>query len=164
MTIMTIQLTDEKIGSLLDEKKLLPEDFFSPQKLKTKHGHKEYEINITGENGSNFRLIFRQSNLNPLDFSVILVYLPKGSNQQFRLRRYNGKSHEHGNHIEKNKFYGFHIHTATERYQQSGYREDTYAEETDRYADSHGAIECMLQDCGFYVSMKNHSLSQWGMN
>jgi hypothetical protein len=32
------------------EKKLLPEDFFSPRKLKTKHGHKEYERDITGEN------------------------------------------------------------------------------------------------------------------
>ncbi|MFA4859257.1 hypothetical protein [Methanoregula sp.] len=160
---MTIQLTDEKIGSLLAEKKILPEDFFSPQKLKTKHGHKEYERDITGENGSDFRLIFRQSDLNPLDFSVILVYVPKGSNQQFRLRRYNGKSHEHGNHIEKNKFYEFHIHTATERYQQSGYREDTYAEETDRYADYRGAIECMLNDCGFTLSAKNHNLSQWGL-
>ncbi len=47
--------------------------------------------------------------------------------------------------LRKTTFYGFHIHTATERYQQSGYREDTYAEETNRYADYHGAIECMLQ-------------------
>ena len=161
---MTIQLTDEKIGSLLAERKLLPEDFLSQLKPKSKHGHKEFEKDISGENGSNFRLIFRQSELNQLDFSVILAYLPKGSNQQFRLRRYNGKSHEHGNHIEKNKFYGFHIHTATERYQQSGCREDTYAEETTRYADYHGAIECMLKECGFMVSTKNRSLSQWGMS
>jgi hypothetical protein len=160
---MTIQLTDEQIGSLLAEEKILPEDFLSQLRLKSKSGHKEYEKDITGENGSAFRLIIRQSELNPLDFSIILVYLPKGSNQQFRLRRYNGKSHEHGNHIEKNKFYGFHIHTATERYQQSGYREDTYAEETSRYADHHGAIECMLTDCGFMISSKNHSLSQWGL-
>ena len=161
---MTIQLNDEKIGSLLAERKLLPEDFLSQLKPKSKHGHKEYEKDILGENGSNFRLIFRQSELNPLDFSVMLVYLPKGSNQQFRLRRYNGKSHEHGNHIEKNKFYGFHIHTATERYQQSGYREDTYAEETTRYADYHGAIECMVKECGFMISAKNRNLSQWGMS
>ncbi|MDD5188919.1 MAG: hypothetical protein PHF57_12010 [Methanoregula sp.] len=53
---------------------------------------------------------------------------------------------------------------STERYQQSGYREDTYAEETKWYADYHGAIECMLRDCGFMVSTKNRSLAQWGMN
>jgi hypothetical protein len=88
----------------------------------------------------------------------------RSHHQQFRLRRHNGKSHEHTNPIEKNTFYGFHIHTATERYQQSGYREDTYAEETNRYADYHGAIECMLRDCGFMVSTQNRSLSQWGMN
>lgn len=55
LTIMTIQLNDEKIGSLLAERKLLPEDFLSQLKPKSKHGHKEYEKDILGENGSNFR-------------------------------------------------------------------------------------------------------------
>ncbi|HNX17206.1 MAG TPA: hypothetical protein PKM50_02640 [Methanoregula sp.] len=141
---MTLQLSDEMIASLLAEQKVIPDDFLTHLKLKTKNGHKEFEKEITGENGSSFRLVFRQSDINTLDFSIILLYLPKGSNQPFRLRRHNGKSHEHTNPIEKNTFYGFHIHTATERYQQSGYREDTYAEETNRYADYHSAINCML--------------------
>jgi hypothetical protein len=161
---MTTQLSDDTIESLLAEQKVLPEDFLARLKLKSKQGHKEFEREITGENGSLFRLVFRQSESNPLDFSIILLHLPEGSNLQFRLRRHNGKSHEHTNPIEKNSFYGFHIHMATERYQQSGYREDTYAEETNRYADYYGAIECMLRDCGFMVSTKNRSLSQWGMN
>lgn len=67
------------------------------------------------------------------------------------------------NKIEKQTFFGFYIHTATERYQQSGYREDAYAENTDRYADYHGAIECMVRDCGFVVSDNNQSLAMWGM-
>ena len=51
------------------------------------------------------------------------------SNRVFRLRRYNGKSHEHTNPIEKEIFYDFHIHTATERYQVlENKKEDTYAE------------------------------------
>ena len=161
---MTLQLSDETIGSLLAEQKVLPEDFLAHAKLRYKHGHKEFEREITGEKGSAFRLVLRQSESNPLDFSIILLYLPKDSSQQFRLRRHNGKSHEHTNPLEKNTFYGFHIHTATSRYQQSGHREDTYAEETNRYADYHGAIECMLRDCGFMVSTINHSLAQWGMN
>ncbi len=161
---MTIQLSDDAIGSLLTEQKVLPEDFLVKLKLKSKPGHKEFEREITGEKGSSFRLVFRQSESNQLDFSIILLYMPGGSNLQFRLRRHNGKSHEHTNPIEINSFYGFHIHMATERYQQSGYREDTYAEETKRYADYHGAIECMLRDCGFMVSTKNRSLAQWGMN
>jgi len=161
---MTIQLSDDQIGSLLAEPKILPEDFFSRLKLKPKRGHKEYEFDLVGENESGFLLIFRQNEKNALDFSVILAFLPKGTNQQFRLRRYNGKSHEHTNQIEKNTFYGFHIHTATERYQQSGYREDAYAEPSDRYADFNGAIGCMIRDCGFAVSSGNLSLTKWGVN
>ena len=51
---MTIQLSDDTIGSLLAERKVLPEDFPNQSKLKSKHGHKEFEREITGENGSSF--------------------------------------------------------------------------------------------------------------
>jgi hypothetical protein len=99
-----------------------------------------------------YRLILRQSNFNTLDFSVILTVCPPDLNQLFRLRRYNGKSHEHTNQIEENTFYDFHIHHATERYQENGSREDAFAEITDRYADFHTALRCMLKDCGFEMS------------
>jgi hypothetical protein len=60
-----------------------------------------------------------------------------------------GESHEHTNQIEGGTFYDFHIHHATERYQESGAREDAFAEVTDRYADFHSALRCMFEDCGF---------------
>lgn len=161
---MTIQLTDKEIGLLILESKLLPENFVSQIKLRPKRGHKEYESEITGANGNAFLLKFRQNEINTLDFSVILLYIPKGSNQHFRLRRYNGKSHEHTNKIEGDTFFGFHIHTVTERYQQQGFDEDAYAEQTNRYANFSGATDCMLKDCGFAISTKNKSLTQWGMN
>ena len=101
--------------------------------------------------GNEFRLVLRQSSLNPLDFSLILAVCPKDTNQVFRLRRYNGKSHEHTNHIEANTFYDFHIHTATERYQELGTREDAYAEPTNRFSDFHSALRCVLADCRFEV-------------
>ena len=159
---MTILLTDEVIGSLIEEKKVVSEDFLKQLKGKSKRGHKEFETEIIGENGSIFHLRLRQSDSNQLDFSVILLYTQKGSPRQFRLRRYNGKSHEHTNPKEKQTFYGFHIHTATERYQQYGNKnEDTFAEVTTRYADYNGAIECMIEDCGFVFSTINHSLVQF---
>lgn len=161
---MTIQLTDETIGLLLIEPKILPEDFHAHIRLRTKRGHKEYECDVEGSKGNSFLLKFRQNEINALDFSVILLYIPKDTNQHFRLRRYNGKSHEHTNKIEGNKFYSFHVHTGTERYQQMGFDEDAYAEPTDRYASFSGANECMLKDCGFVLSTKNKSLAQWGMN
>lgn len=148
---MAIQLSDDDIARLLAERKQLPSDYRGLIQIRPKRGHKERELDVVGKDKSEFRLVLRQSEFNPLDFSVILVYRPAKLNQLFRLRRYNGKSHEHSNTIEAQTFYNFHIHTATARYQESGLREDWFAEPTDRYADFNGAIKCMLQDCGFIV-------------
>ena len=65
------------------------------------------------------------------------------------MRRHNGKSHEHTNQIERNTFYDFHIHMATERYQEFGTREDAYAEITERFGDYESALRCLVDDCGF---------------
>jgi hypothetical protein len=151
---MAIRLNDAEISRLLAERKPLPLDYRERIQTKPKRGHKERELDVKGTDGSEFRLILRQSEFNLLDFSVILAYrLPK-SNQFFRLRRYNGKSHEHTNTLEGRTFYDFHIHMATERYQdESGLREDCYAEPTKRFVDYHGAIRSMLGDCGFDVPL-----------
>lgn len=148
---MAVILSDKEIARLIEEKKPLPQDYRAKIQVRPKRGHKERELDFNGVNGSEFRLILRQSVFNPMDFSVILAYRVPKSNLLFRLRRYNGKSHEHTNRIEGNKFYDFHIHYATERYQDIGAREDTYAETTDRFADFQQAITCMLSDCGFEV-------------
>lgn len=144
-------LSDDDIARLVAEKKPLPEDYRTKMQIRPKRGHKERELDVKGVDGSDFRLILRQSVINPLDFSIILVYRPPKSNQPFRLRRYNGKSHEHTNCIEVETFYDFHIHEATERYQEIGAREDTYAQSTNRFSDFHQAISCVLKDCGFGV-------------
>ena len=82
---------------------------------------------------------------------VLGVYVP-GSNRLFRLLGYNGKSHEHSITIEGETFYDFHIHRATERYQELGTREDAYAEVTDRYGDFHGALMCLNEDANVKVA------------
>jgi hypothetical protein len=146
---MKMQLDDSRIQELLLMPKVLPEDYRNRLSPRPKRGHAERELDIRTADETDFRIIIRQSVFNPLDFSVILAYCPSKSNQIFRLKRYNGKSHEHENRIEGNKFYGFHIHTATERYQDTGFREDAYAELTDRYADIESAVKCMLRDCNF---------------
>ena len=148
---MSARYSDANIIAFLQERKPLPKDYRSKIRLRDKRGHKEQELDIQGAEGSQFRLILRHSNFNVLDFSVILTYCPADRNQLFRLRRYNGKSHEHTNPIESNRFYNFHIHTATERYQELGMREDTHAEPSSRFSDFNTAINCMLCDCGFDV-------------
>lgn len=146
---MAIRLSESEISRLLAERKPLTEDYRERIQARPKRGHKEREIDIKGSASSEFRLILRQSEFNPLDFSVILAFRPPKSNQLFRLCRYNGKSHEHTNKLEEQTFYDFHIHRATERYQDAGLREDWYADPTDRYADFNAALGCMLRDCGF---------------
>jgi len=64
------------------------------------------------------------------------------------LRRYNGP-HEHTNSIEGTTLNDFHFHTATERYQKLGAKEDSFAEVTSRHWNLDSAIKCLLEDCGF---------------
>lgn len=90
----------------------------------------------------------RQSMLNTWDFSAILGYKVPGYNTIFRLRRYNGK-HVHTNSIEGSTLHDFHFHTATERYQKRGAKEDSFAEVTSRYWNLDSALRCLLEDCGF---------------
>lgn len=97
---MAVRLTDAEIAELLAEAKPLPADYRRLLETRTKRGHKERELSVQGENGHVFRLILRQSEVNPLDFSAILAYQVPRSNQIFRLRRYNGRSHRHTNRIE----------------------------------------------------------------
>ena len=146
---MPVKYSDVEIAQMIQERKTLPDNWRARVQLRDKRGHKERELDVTGEAGTQYRVILRQSNFNPLDFSIILAANPSESSLLFRLRRYNGKSHGHTNQIEDDTFYNYHIHHATERYQESGSREDAYAEVTDRYADYHTAFRCMLEDCGF---------------
>lgn len=145
---MAVLLTEDDIRRLLEERKPVPPDYSKRIVLKPKRGHKESQLDITGANGSEFVLIVRQAEANQLDFSVILAYRPPNTNRLFRLMRHNGK-HEHTNLLEAETFYGFHIHTATERYQDCGLREDAYAKPTTRYSDYGGAIRQMQRDCAF---------------
>ncbi len=145
---MAARYTDDEIAALLAEPKPLGVDFRQRLRLRGKRGHREAELGITGTAGSQFWVLGRQASFNAMDFSIILAVAPTGSNLRFRLRRHNGKSHEHTNAIERNTFYDFHIHVATARYQELGMREDAFAERTDRYGDYGGALRCLFSDCG----------------
>lgn len=146
---MAALFTDQEIDDMLAEAKPLPSGWRGGLVLKDRRGHKVGELPVQGANGKEYRLILRQNRHNPLDFSVILGVMPANSNQLFRLRRNNGKSHEHKNRLEGDRFYDFHIHAATQRYQENGQREDAYAFPTAEYQDFHGAKRSLLSACGF---------------
>lgn len=146
-------LNDAVIETLLKEPKPLPSGFRDTllHNMKEEGTHKRSQLSVTGTDGDNFVIMVRMNKLNLLDFSVILGYELRDTTGLFLLRRYNGKSHEHTNQIERDRFRDFHIHTATERYQIRGDKEEAYAVPTERYSDLGGALNCMIADCGFIL-------------
>lgn len=150
-------LTDEEIKKLINVNKQMtiqPDILF--QNMKDKRGHKSAEYEMPQEDGSSFVIKIRISNENSLDFSVILGYIPAKSTKPFLLRRYNGKSHEHRNRLEKEDvFYDFHIHSATERYQREGNNEEYYAYISDRYSTPREALKCLITDCNISLPFES---------
>lgn len=151
---MSEYLDDSEIERLRLERKPLPKNWQTRLRLKLVRqdlSQKRATLIVHGESGE-FRIMIRQSTINPLDFSVILGFRNRRESEWFRIRRYNGlhpPRGEHSNRIEQERIRGFHIHTATLRYQEAGLREDGFAFRTDAFADLNGALETMLLDCGF---------------
>lgn len=146
-------LSDSEIKALIDDVKPLPSEVLKEIKLKNKENraYKEYDLEVKSNSGKNFRIRIRENTINILDFSVILIYVDEKRKYHI-LRRYNGK-HIHKNQIEKNKFRDFHVHKATKRYPEAGFRIDGYAEVTDSYKNWKDALMKMLKECNFKGDM-----------
>lgn len=147
---MIYYFTDEEINGLTSENKNYNGTIDDFLRLRESEGHKRATIEMPRADGSMFIIKLRQNKNTLTDFSAILAYQEKGANKDFKLRRYNGK-HEHTNRLENQKFFDFHIHYATQRYQDAGRKEESYAEETNRYSDIKGALTCLINDCNIQV-------------
>jgi len=154
---MDVFLTDIEIQDLINTKKQMsvePDALF--QGMKEKRGHKSAEHDMPQPDGSSFVIKVRISIENPLDFSVILGYTLAKSTKPFLLRRYNGRSHEHKNRLEKEDvFYDYHIHTATERYQREGSKEEYFAEISGKYTTPREALNCLITDCNVSLPLES---------
>ena len=145
------QLSDKEIEALVALPKDLPTDYRSRLRTRVRpysSQHEEAQIEVLVEDTGTFRIIIRKNHINPLDFSVILGYVPPKRLKLFHLRRYNGL-HRHTNKLESNSFRDFHIHYATQRYQEAGWDIDAYAAPTDLYDTADGALETLLVQCNF---------------
>ena len=147
--VKMIIITDKQITYFIKEKKIIPRNF-NPN-LKDKGIHFELQQQIIGENGNTFKVIVRQNKINPLDFSIIFGVFING--KVFRIKRYNGDSHDHTNKIEKTQIEGFHIHIATQRYQENGFEEEGYAESSQKYSDWRRALNWMLKENNFDIEV-----------
>lgn len=146
-------LSDSEIQALIDDVKLLSSKVLKEIHLKNKENraYKEYDLEVKSKSGKIFRIRIRANTINILDFSVILIYVDENRKYHI-LRRYNGK-HSHKNQIENDKFRDFHIHKATKRYPDAGFRIDGYAQVTDSYNNWKDALTKMLKDCNFKGDM-----------
>ncbi|MEJ7812689.1 MAG: hypothetical protein WKG32_19910 [Gemmatimonadaceae bacterium] len=98
---MSLILTDPEIDALVREPKPLPANYRQRLALVIDNRHKRANLEVRGGEGHQFRIMLRQAELNALDFSVILAVEPPGYSKPFLLRRFNGKSHEHKNTLER---------------------------------------------------------------
>ncbi|MEJ2267479.1 MAG: hypothetical protein P8X70_00155 [Nanoarchaeota archaeon] len=144
-----LMITDEEIKSLIEEKKILKSEL--KPTFREGRSSQKFEKEIEGENGNKFKIVIRISNFNPSDFSIILC--TKIAGKWFRLMRCNGDSHEHTNKLEEEKISGYHIHYATGRYQENGYREENYAKSTNKFSDWKKALVVMLQEANFQLAV-----------
>jgi len=155
-------LSDDEIDALIKEPKTTPAGLVPLARLIENNRHTRRDFDVQSISGSEFVILVRQSMINPaLDFSAILGYRKPGFNTVFRLRRYNGK-HLHTNSIEGVTLNDFHFHTATERYQKRGAKEDSFAEVTSRHWSLDSAIRCLLEDCGFDPVPTSQQLKLFG--
>lgn len=153
-------LTDDEIDSLVAESKSLKKGWTTRLRPLTKSNrqHTERDMEIEGEAENKFRIIIRRNAINLLDFSIILTFKDKDGSE-FVLRRYNGKHpSQHTNRVEKERgepnssFRNtFHIHKATQRYQDEGLPIDGYAEETTEYASFDTALQAFVRSNGIVL-------------
>lgn len=153
-------LTDDEIADLLAENKPLPANWQSRLAAREKSGSAftHRELDVDGAGGRKYRIVIRGNTINPLDFSLILMFRDTDGSD-YRLVRFNGRHpSQHTNKWEKARKLDnasfknrFHIHTATERHQLDGFDIDGYAETTDRYDSFESALREFVRSNGLSI-------------
>jgi len=151
-------LSDSEIAGLLNERKVLPRNWERRLAPRTTPGqaHLRRSFALKGEEGHQFVIDVRQNPNSLLDFSVILSFLDTDGHR-YILIRFNGKHQsQHTNKWEKKNKQpnaefrnAFHVHTATERYQEEGFSIDGYAKITDSYSSFETALRAFADSNGF---------------
>ncbi len=141
-------LNDDKIMDLLNCTKRLT----NPNvRTKTIDGHNQVNYKVDAKDGSGhiFQIYKRQNTREGMenDFSCGISWVsPNG--ETITLKRYNGSSHRHPNHIEGTRLdFEPHIHFATEKYIKANRKPEGFAKSTDRYQTLEGAFHCLVTDC-----------------
>lgn len=141
-------VTDQQISELLSCAKKVTNPGTRP---KSKDGHEQvnYKASAMDGSGHEFEIYTRQNKREGMedDFSCGLSWIA-ANGETLTLKRYNGSSHNHPNHIENEKLgYSCHIHIATEKYIKANRKPEGFAVKTDKYYTVEGALYCLVTDC-----------------
>lgn len=137
-------LTDGDIAGLL---RLPKSGTSAAQRRDSKAAHLEVNLDLLGPAGERFRLLIRRHKTTPEDFTCGVQHILSDGTVLF-LKRYNGCTHPHRNHLEKSEFgRDFHVHTLTARYLESPHKAEGYAETTNAYRDLRGAVALCIREC-----------------
>ena len=141
-------LTDDKIADLLNCQKQLT----NPQaRSKIKEGHEQinYNATATDNSGHRFEIYIRQNLREGMkdDFSYGISWIaPNG--ETLTLKRYNGPSHDHPNHLEKQRLgRKCHVHIATEKYIKANRKAEGFAMISNNFSTIDGALHCLVTEC-----------------
>lgn len=137
-----MNFTDAELLKLCDICKIINKK----SKERSLNGHSGRDFSLSDTEGNQYVLFIRQNERIENNFSCGLR-LVLNSGEKVTLARYNGSDHPHFNPIEKTRFSNeSHIHIATERYIAIGRKSEHYAETTNRYTTSKGALHCLVMD------------------
>lgn len=150
-------ISNEERDDLLTERKQLPSRYetrLAPVKQSSSCMARR-QFSVVGDEGHSFEVFVRRNMNWAEDFSIGLIFIDEDNNR-YILTRYNGASHKHTNHLERqagedNHTFRdqFHIHVATERYQRGRGSIDGYAEPTSRFNSFESALDAFLKGTGF---------------
>src|SRR5579859_5715913 len=101
---MSVSFSDSEIDHLVWLKKPLPDNWqYRLRNLRSKLELSQKRASLIVRTGEgDFRIMIRQSTINPLDFSVVLGFKRPRESRWFILRRYNGQHPgEHRNRLER---------------------------------------------------------------
>lgn len=152
-------LSDNEIAQILAESKPLPKNWKKRLEPlpKSKMGHFQRNFEFDGKQGRHYQ-IFTRKNDNLIDDFSIGLQLLESPGDKYTIVRLNGIGHKHTNKWErkngdfpyefKNQF---HIHMATERYQNDGLRIEGYAEVTTDFFSFDSALDYFVRSFGFEV-------------
>jgi hypothetical protein len=142
-------ITTDQISDLLNCTKVVA-NANSREKLIEGREQYTYKATATDGSGHEFEIYKRQNSREGMedDFSCGITWLaPNG--ETLTLKRYNGPSHNHPNHLENGEKLGLvcHIHIASEKYIKANRKPEGFAIKTDKYRTLDGAFQCLVEDC-----------------